>query len=49
MKKEIDAACMRCGEIHPHYKFKPGQSCYILWCKKCGTQMHKPAAGERAG
>ena len=36
------AACVRCGTIHKTYRFESGQLCYLLWCSKCGTQMHEP-------
>lgn len=37
-----DAVCMRCGRVHPRYRFAKGQLCYLLWCESCGTQMHEP-------
>lgn len=46
--KTARAECMRCGKIHPKYRFNPGQIMYLLWCENCGTSIHKPVEGGLA-
>ena len=41
----MKAKCVRCGRIHPKYRFdRVYPAYYLLWCKTCGTSMHEPVA-----